>query len=104
MREEALQTARQLLADLPQQPRAVALLALTHGRFGQTDEAEKCWRESLELKATSPKPMPAWAAWLKIRGDYETAVQHFRAALRLNPQLPDLRVPGRRLDGPVPVP
>lgn len=91
LREEALQTARQLRADLPQQPRAVALLALTYGRFGQTDEAEKCWRECLELQADVAEAHAGLGSLAQDRGDYEAAVQHFREALRLNPQLPDLR-------------
>lgn len=91
LREEALQTARQLRADLPQQPRAVVLLALTHGRFGQTDEAERCWRECLELKADLAEAHAGLGSLAQDRGDYEAAVQHFREALRLNPQLPDLR-------------
>ena len=91
LRQEAFQTARQLVADLPRQPSAMALQALTHNRFGQTDAAEKCWQACLQWNPQFADAQAGLGTIAKERGDNEVAVRHFREALRINPQLPELR-------------
>jgi len=91
LRQEAVEVGREAMESFPDSPEPLALLAMTHNRFGNSNEAVKCWRRLLDL---DPKNAEAYAGLGTIaleRGDYEESATHCSQALEADPKMPNVR-------------
>lgn len=89
LREEALQLAGRLLDEFPASADALYLRGLLLNRYGENEEALRCWEHCTRL---APGFAPAYEHLgldaLK-RGQYTQAVSLLGKALELDPKLPD---------------
>ncbi len=91
LKEEAIATAKKVVADFPTEFRPNGLLAITYNRFGDADEAEQCWQQCLTANSRYAEAYSGLAAIAKSRGDNEKAVQYYRKSLEIDPSLPNVR-------------
>ncbi|MCA9224091.1 MAG: tetratricopeptide repeat protein, partial [Planctomycetales bacterium] len=73
-----------LIADSPTSPEAIAVLALSQMRWGQTDEASESWQRALAL---NPQFSPAHVGLGRIAhtaGQPQSVVKHMQAAIAAN--------------------
>ena len=91
LRIEALEAVNRLIADLPERPEPVALLALAHSRFGNGAEAKKCWQRCLELDPDFAGAYDGLGRLALNVGEFEQAAAHLRKALAMVPKLPEVR-------------
>lgn len=91
LREEAIEVAERLIRDMPGRPEAIALLAVAHGRFGNSEEAVKCWQRSLDL---DPKFAAAYDSMGRLafyKGHYAEAAANLEKALAIAPSVSEIR-------------
>ncbi|MEZ6109790.1 MAG: tetratricopeptide repeat protein [Pirellulaceae bacterium] len=84
IRDEAFDLCKTLIADSPTSPEAIAVLALSQMRWGQTDEASESWRRALAL---NPQFSPAHVGLGRIAhtaGQPQSVVKHMQAAIAAN--------------------
>ena len=91
LRIEALEAVNRLIADLPDRPEPVALLALAHSRFGNGVEAKKCWQRCLELDPDFAGAYDGLGRLALNAGEFDEAAAHLRKALAMVPKLPEVR-------------
>ena len=88
IRQEAFAVIRQLMEELPDDPGAMCLMAKVHMHFSETAEAQKwCWK-CLER---DPRHAPAYhtlALLASMKGDRQKALDLWRKAQEINPDLP----------------
>lgn len=87
LKDEALFVCRQLVDDLPDRPEALAVMALTYMRLGQTEDSTQAWQRCL---AIAPRFSPAYLGLGEIavdRADYTAAERYLSRAVELNPDL-----------------
>lgn len=91
LKEEAIATAKKVVADFPTEFRPNGLLAITYNRFGDADEAEQCWQQCLDANPRYAEAYSGLATIAKSRGNNEKAEQYFRKSLEIDPSLPNVR-------------
>jgi tetratricopeptide (TPR) repeat protein len=79
----------QLLELQPNHPEALAELGVALFSLGRYEEAERCYRESLEINPMSPSTLCNLATVLQ--SDPPEAEKYLRRALKLNPKYADAR-------------
>jgi tetratricopeptide (TPR) repeat protein len=79
----------QLLELQPHNPEALAQLGLALFRLGRYEEAERCYRESLEINPMSASTLCNLA--MVLQSDPPEAEKYLRRALKLNPKYADAR-------------
>jgi tetratricopeptide (TPR) repeat protein len=79
----------QLLELQPRNPEALAQLGVALFNLGRYEEAERCYRESLEINPMSAATLCNLASVLQ--GDPPEAENYLRRALKLNPKYADAR-------------
>ncbi len=85
LNREAFLVCQHLIEDLPDRPEALALAAMLHNRQGKYVEAEKLWRQALELNANFA-PAFNGLGWLASRREaLDEAVDYLRRAVQLDP-------------------
>jgi len=89
LKQESFDVARQLIADLPDAPESVAVLALVQDRYGRSEEALESWQRCLELDSRFASAYHGMGTIVQKRGDAEEAVRLFRTARSLDPTLRD---------------
>ena len=77
-------------ARFPQLPEALHVAAMTHAQFHQTAEAEKLWRQCLELSPAHPQFSVNLATVVMERGDSEEAAAVLRKAVAAGNPTPDV--------------
>ena len=87
LRDEAFAVAGRLVESFPNDPDAFYSKAAIHNRFGDSEEAIRCWEESLKLDPEFALSYYClgWDAY--DRGQGEESVKYLRAALRLDPTI-----------------
>jgi len=88
MRAEAVEVARDLVQNLPNDANALALAAMVYNELGRSDESMACWRKCLIL---APRRADAAAELGRIalkRGEYDKAASVLRRAVELGPRTP----------------
>jgi tetratricopeptide (TPR) repeat protein len=91
IKAEAINIGVRTVKELPGAD-SFALLGDVYRNNGNSADALKCWRKSLELNpknATALHGM-AWVAMKKA--EYDKAVELWREAIRINPELPDVHL------------
>lgn len=75
----------ELVEQYPDSPEAIDVMARLHQLFGETDEAQRYWKECLKI---DPKFVPAYrsigAVYLDL-GEHVEAAKYFRKGLELEP-------------------
>jgi len=87
-KREAMELADGLLREFPESPEAIYARGLLLYRFGQNDEAVKCWNACLALTSDSAPVYETLGVDAFRRGENEKAIQLLRKALELDPELP----------------
>jgi len=88
IRQEAFAVIRQLMQDFPGEPGPATLMATVHMWFFETAEAQKWCQKCLEL---DPRHAPAYhtlALLASMKGDRQKALDLWRTAQEINPDLP----------------
>lgn len=91
LKEEAIRTATQLVDSSPENTRCLALLALTHNRFGEAAKAEQAWRQCLAANPRFAEAYSGLGTIAKARGDFQEAAEQLKKALEVDPNIPDVR-------------
>jgi Tfp pilus assembly protein PilF len=86
---EAARLYRQFLQLQPDNPEALALLALACQQQGKTAEAEACYRRALQLRPRVPEIHCDLGILLQSLGRPADAADAFREAIRLRPHFPE---------------
>jgi tetratricopeptide (TPR) repeat protein len=91
IKTEAINIAIRTVKELPGAD-SFALLGDVHRNNGNSTDALKCWRKSLELNPKNAAALNgmAWVAMMKA--EYDKAVELWREAIRINPELPDVHL------------
>ena len=84
--EEAHQVARRLVADFPDNPDAMEMMARVCLRFGQSASAVDYWRKCLEISPNYAYAYCGLAAVAESKGDQAEAVRLLRKALAIDPR------------------
>ncbi len=82
--EEMQQVVRRLLADFPNHPDALDLMARVHLLFGQSAGAADCWKKSLELNPNDTRAYRGLASVAQIKNDPQGQVRLLRKALAVD--------------------
>lgn len=82
----ALEQARQLVSRSPDNPQFLSLYAIESMQTGDYDEALRTFDEVLEKVPGDPGTLTSKGHALKTRGDYNAAVESYRAAIRSAPE------------------
>jgi len=91
MRKAEIELVTRLMADLPHSSDAIALTAIVHNSHGNTDEAERFWKRSLELRPERFDAYNSLGMIAMLKGEHEQAVLLWRRALELVPTKPEVR-------------
>ena len=86
---EARDALHRTLAINPENAQAHNLLGLCGVRTGDTQDAERNFREAIRLEPLLPKPRNNLATLLVGRNEFREAEFQFRRALAINPQYAD---------------
>jgi len=91
LREEAIQTAKQLVADFPKDAAALGLMGTVHNQFGNSAEAETWWRACFELHPDRADVYDVLAQAQLEKGEYADVVELSQQTMAASPAMPGVR-------------
>jgi len=90
LKDESLAVIRQLMREFPDDPGAMCLMANVHARFGVAAQAEEWYQRSLAQDPRQANAYHGLAMLTNQKGDYGKAVELWRKAQEINPDLPGI--------------
>ena len=91
LREEAIEVARQLVADFPQDAGALGLIGTVYNQFGNSAEAETWWRKCFELHPDRADVYDVLAQAQLDKGEYEDVIDLSHRTMAVSPGMPAVR-------------
>lgn len=92
LKQEALTVGMRLARSCPASSEAVGLLASMHGRFGDSAEASRCWKQWLERHPDDSEAYFRLGRIAKDKGNHAEAAEYLQKAFQLDPALPGIQV------------
>jgi len=87
-REETFAVARQLMTDFPASAYPIGLMGTVYNQFGNSEEAEKWWRECLERDPNRTDVYEVLAVAFLRKGEYEKVAELLSKAQEIDANLP----------------
>ncbi len=91
LRQKELKLAEELLRDFPGRDDSLAVMGNVLYRRGNAVEAEKFWKEALEINPKRADVLRSMGWHFLKKGNYEQSIAHYRKALEIDPELIEAR-------------